>query len=84
MDTLTRIGFEIHDLCEQIDLLERSARTDRAAARQDLERQLEALNREQDRLLAEDPAAAEMHPVGRIPETFLTAEELAAMAAPGE
>jgi hypothetical protein len=79
MDALTRIGFEIHDVCEQIDLLERGARTDRAAARQDLERQLDALYREQDRLLAEDPAAAEIPIL-----TFLTAEEFAAMAAAGE
>ena len=78
MDALTRIGYEIHDICEQIDLLDRSTRKDRVAVCQDLERQLDALTREQDRLVAENPAAAEMRPVGRIPETFLTPEELAA------
>jgi hypothetical protein len=86
MDALQEIGQVIFETCEMLDLLDaeiarmpalkRNSRfgRDRLAAREDLQRQLDRLYVEQDRLLAEKPAATEMHPVGRIPETFLAIE----------
>jgi hypothetical protein len=85
MTPLQEIGQAIHEVCESLDTLDDVIRQmpafkrhtpfgqDRLAEKQRLQHQLDRLHAEQDRLPAENPAA-EMHPVGRIPERFLATE----------